>query len=596
MPYVIQCPSCSTKLKSAQPVPAGRTVTCPQCKNPFTTSEAAQEVNGQPTAPAPSAAEALKPATAAPAPVPTRAPAPPPMPARPGKSVMGALDAFTADKRSQPADSGKIRDAEIVDDEDADDRPKTRRRRDEDGDEDDRPRSRNRGRDDDDDERPRSRRRREEDEDEDERPRGRKRRDDDEEDDRPRTRGGREPKEDEEDEPRPRRGKVEDDEDEGDRPRSKRRKDEEEERPRSKRRQGDEDEDESPRSRKARGDDDEDDEDDRPRGRRSGRKKKKGKKVLLIALLGGGAALLLGAVLVLLLVDPFGLFGGGASSEMLAWVPAEMQTVEGADVEAVSKTGKAATILRDNMTEADKAGLKADDLSSVVIGKRNQGGAAEVTILKLKKSADKDKIVKAVGGQQATANGKQYYKTRDSGGLHFASDKIVVITKLESTMTGLLQKDASKLAISDELKNAVKRADGDLWAASVGSAANIFGGMDKGGGPPGFAAPPPPKSTVMSAKLQGSGDVSMKVELTYADADAAKKAATGIESMMNMVKGFMDMGAALGKGAQDKKMQDMKRMFESLKVSQSGSTVTITMTGPVDALEGMGRGGGMGPF
>src|SRR5262245_60387007 len=561
MPYVIQCPSCSTKLKSAQPVPAGKTVTCPQCKNPFTTSEAAQEVNAQPTSPA---TEAPKPATAAPA----RAPAPPPMPARPAKTVTGALDAFTADKRAQPADGGKVPDAEIVDDED--DRPKARRRRDDDEEEDDRPRARGRRRgDDEEDNRPRSRRREGDEDDEEERPRERNGQPEEEdEDDRPRGRR-RKDEDDEDDRPRSKRRK-DDDEDEGDRPRSKGRAaddEEEDDRPRSKRRQDDDEDEDSPRSRKARGDD-EDDEDDRPRGRKSGKKKKKGKKVLLIALLGGAAALLLGAVLVLLLVDPFGMFGGGASSEMLAWVPAEMQAVEGADVEAVSKTGKAATILRNDLTEAEKVGLKADDLSSIMTGKRNPGGVAEVTILKLKKSADKDKIAKAVGGQQATANGKQYYKTRENGGLYFASDRIVVLTKSENTMTGLLQKDPGKVAISDDLKTAVKRADGDLWSASVGSGANLFGGMDKGGGGglPGFAAPPPPKSTVMTAKLQGSGDVALKMEFTFADPDAAKKAATGIESMMNMAKGFMDMGAALGKGAQDKKMADMKKMFESLKV------------------------------
>ena len=41
-------------------------------------------------------------------------------------------------------------------------------------------------------------------------------------------------------------------------------------------------------------------------------------------------------------------------------------------------------------------------------------------------------------------------------------------------------------------------------------------------------------------------------------------------------------------------MQDAKKMFESLKVTQSGSTVTITMTGPIDAAEGFGKGGGLG--
>ena len=39
------------------------------------------------------------------------------------------------------------------------------------------------------------------------------------------------------------------------------------------------------------------------------------------------------------------------------------------------------------------------------------------------------------------------------------------------------------------------------------------------------------------------------------------------------------------------KMQGAKKMFETLKVTASGSVVTITMTAPVDSMEGFGKGG-----
>src|SRR5437667_9514976 len=55
MPYQVLCPKCSTKLKSKQPVPAGRTLTCPQCKHTFTLTEDAAEVDTQPISTRPAA-------------------------------------------------------------------------------------------------------------------------------------------------------------------------------------------------------------------------------------------------------------------------------------------------------------------------------------------------------------------------------------------------------------------------------------------------------------------------------------------------------------------------------------------------------------
>jgi hypothetical protein len=646
MPYLIVCPNCGSKLKAAQPVPAGRNLTCPQCKAAFTLSEPAPEVDAAslPTPPAkPATAEA--PAVAAPRPAPAPAPTPPAKP----RSVTGALDAFSAAK-GRSAD-GDVRDAEVVDDrprarrrdEDEDDRPRSRRR--EDDDEDDRPRAR-RGRheDEEEDERPRARRGRDEDEDEDERPKARRRgrdEDDEEEDERPSARRRRGEDDEDEERPKGRRGRAEDDEDEDERPKSRRGRDEDDEedesgRPKARRRRDDdedEDEDERPKGRRVR--DEDKDEDERPRGRRGrdeddeeederpsrrkgraaaddededkeddrprrGRGKKKKNKGLMIGLLAGAALLFLLGGAILILVDPFGVFGGGAaSSDMLAWMPAETQSIEGVDYNEVSKNPKALSSVRQDLRDAETIGLKAEDVASSIQAKKPGKGAAEVTVLKMKSAPDKDKIIKTAGSQEATANGKKYYKTNWGGGLYFASDKLVVLTRSESTMTSLLQKEDGKVVISKELQDCVKRADGHLWMAAVGSDANIFGGGAGGdmgkGGFPGFAAPPAAKSALMTAKVSGD-EVTIKMEFTYADADTAKKAGDAIEGMFKKLKELM--GAFGGKGAKggipDAKMQEMQKMFDSMKVSTSGNTVTITMKGPIDSMDGFGKGfGGM---
>ncbi len=123
MPYVVTCPSCSKRLKTAAPVPAGRAVTCPHCGHAFTTKAAAAEV------------------AAAAAPPPPRKPAPP--------------------KRAKQEE--ELAAAEILDDDEEDDRPRAKKsRREKDDEEDDRPIAKKKR---DDDDRPRTKRRQEADDD-----------------------------------------------------------------------------------------------------------------------------------------------------------------------------------------------------------------------------------------------------------------------------------------------------------------------------------------------------------------------------------------------------------------------------------------------
>ena len=119
------------------------------------------------------------------------------------------------------------------------------------------------------------------------------------------------------------------------------------------------------------------------------------------------------------------------------------------------------------------------------------------------------------------------------------------------------------------------------------------GGGGKGG--IGHTGPPSAKNSVMNASITSGGDVNIKMELTYADSDTAKKAKDAIEAMYNLIKSFMNLAyLAKGVGADMKKMQDQKRMFDSAKVTASGSVVTITMTGPVESLDDFGKSGGFG--
>ena len=471
MPYLVTCPNCGTKLKSSQPVPAGRSLACPQCKATFTLSEPAPAVD----LPAPVAPAAARPA-----------PAPPPSPPPPVRV-----------ERPAPA-----------------------------------------RRDDGDDDRPRSRRRDEADD------RPRRRRDDD-EDDRPRGR---------------RRPADTDDEDD--------------------------DEGERPKSRRARARDEEDDEeDDRPR--RRGRAPKKSKKGLVL-ILGGLAALFLlcaGGGLAMYFLDPFGLFGGG-SGEMLAWAPSDSQALMYMDVEGIEQVNEMKANLKGDVVDQVKLGLKPEDVSAV-LGAGRGPGDRDVNVIRLRAAADRQKLITACGGQEATAGGKKYYKSSGGGGLYFASDRLLVVTKTEATMTALLQKE-NKVTISDDLRAASKRGDGLVWMAAAGPAAekgdviglmagfgNLMGGFGMGGpqGPKGPA--PKARSTVISIKASGSRGTG-RFESTYDGPDTAKRIADDLRKIMDQAK---------------TKSKDM----ESFDISTSGSTVTLTIVGPVKSARGGMPGMPFGP-
>jgi hypothetical protein len=130
MPYLVVCPNCATKLRSATPIAAGRSLNCPTCKGQFTLSEPAVAIDG--TGQGVGGAPALPPA--------------PDLP-KPGRGpVMGKLVSSSAPPPPRRTPPEELPVAEFVDEED--DLPRSRARRGDD--EDNRPRARRERRDDED--------------------------------------------------------------------------------------------------------------------------------------------------------------------------------------------------------------------------------------------------------------------------------------------------------------------------------------------------------------------------------------------------------------------------------------------------------------
>ena len=138
---------------------------------------------------------------------------------------------------------------------------------------------------------------------------------------------------------------------------------------------------------------------------------------------------------------------------------------------------------------------------------------------------------------------------------------------------------------------------GTCGGAAVGPEANLFAPPPGKAAPAGVPPPPAPTVTVMTGQHAGPDEVSLKLELTYPDADTARRAAEQIDGLAKQNKARLaDMERLLGKGPNPaaRKMQDAKKMFDTLKVAATGSTVVITATLTIDSLESFGRAGGLG--
>ncbi len=529
MPYLIACPNCSAKLKSAQQVPAGRALNCPQCKTAFRLTEPAPEIDDGTVS-----KEVPRPATAEP----PKAPAtPPPPPARSNRSVSSAPEDLSPRKGRKPQEED-ISEAEFVDAADFATESKPKRSRDDD----DRPRSRRR--DEQDDDRPRVKRR---DDEEDDRPRSKRR---NEEDDRLRSRGR-----DEEDRPAKSNRRNDDD-----RPSPKRPTDDftldDDDKPKSRRSRDDDGEDDRPKARKARSEEYEDSEDDAPRSRS---RSKKGKRTLLIALLAGGAGLLLILFLVSFFsIDPFRLFGGGTPSEMLAWAPADTETILIMDVVKIRKLDDFKDGFGGNADSA-RHGIRADEASTVMVASRAGMGGQDVVVYKLIASADQSKIIAAVGGKEVTVNGKKYYRTGTNGGLYFPSSRLVVVAQSENTLQTLLQKSESSAIVSEEICLAVKRGSGLFVMASVGKTAEVSDFIGSGGRLGARSATP--RSFVYSLNVSGDRGTGTMVS-TYDTSETARRISDELRKTMEQ-------------------NPTMRGEIDSYDVSYSGTSVTLTLRGPV---------------
>jgi DNA-directed RNA polymerase subunit RPC12/RpoP len=395
-------------------------------------------------------------------------------------------------------------------------------------------------------------------------------------------------------------------------------------------------------SRQTRSRRDDADEDERPRSRKS-KPEKKGGSGMFWLLIGGVAVLLLVGVVVLLMM----FMGGGASGEM-ALVPGDavgFTTVRVADIlnsevgkealAALPEPGKAAlkqveTSLGSELADVERVTFVARSVpmdglmgggGGVGMGKDmggpmgkgpplgkgglpkgpggrpggNMGNPADefYGIVTLSKPADEKKITSTgdlKGAVPAEYNGKKYYTAGDIG-VYFHNDKTVVV--------------GSPNALKKAIDQAVKpRTDGAL--------AGVLSRVSKQHIAAGFA---PPSELTAMAKLLGGGnkgvtaladlqDVllagNLKGKSFEFDVTAAFKAGASAADAKAELDSLLQQAPAFLLFAPPDVQKPAKDFLANTKVSQSGTSLTLTSKSDIDvglfkgALEKVVGGGGGG--
>jgi len=365
----------------------------------------------------------------------------------------------------------------------------------------------------------------------------------------------------------------------------------------TRRRPADEDDD-SPRSRRpARAADDEEesvDEEERPRSGKKGKGKNKKK-----AKSGGGGAIIAILVSVLLIgggiAAAFMFLGGGADSDMMAYIPADADLVGGVNLDAVRDQPDVKSMIDQNLNNPAaseplqvlaKAGLKIEDLSKLVFGGKKNGGRG-VFVVKTSKEFDPDAVGKAIGGQEASASGKKYFKLGANEKIYMPSNNMIVFAEVsDNEMTTVMNREGAGVSLSESIQYLVKQAaGGHIWFAvvlgpnDVPAEVGLFG---------------KPKGAYLSINVSSSLDV--KGAAQFDDSTDVSALAGNFNNMFNQQKEQIRGFAALAPPAAKPLIDEV---LNSIAISSSGDFVTASLSVRVDTIKtaagSIGGGGGL-PF
>ncbi len=303
------------------------------------------------------------------------------------------------------------------------------------------------------------------------------------------------------------------------------------------------------------------------------RKRKSGSSAVVWIAVGAAALVLLGVVGV---GAYFLFFRGGLDSRYL---PDDCEMVARIDVSDLTSSSLYKDLKSDNpelFKKLDEGlaslvdNLKIEDISSVTLGGTLGGGKNMVAVIKTKKKISPDNVKEKKDAKE-TKVGK--YTLFDMGGEAFCmpDSHTVVIGELE-TLKKVLERNGNA-KFSDTLKSAIGKAN---FSSTVAVAAVTKPGQAGGLHPVDIGVPAKdlPQTEYIAASINVGSNLDIKVTARCEDSSAAVDAKKKVEELKQQA----DKLDGAGVPVDAETLSELKEIAKSIKVSQSGSHVTMTAT------------------
>jgi hypothetical protein len=350
------------------------------------------------------------------------------------------------------------------------------------------------------------------------------------------------------------------------------------------------DSDDAPRRRRFA--DDEADDGPRPRKRKrsgdrpAGGKRKRPAPVVIVgaAVAAFAFVLLVGIAVYLAARDA----GKPATGDLLAHAPADAVVLSGYDMEELTRTEPFRRALErrapPDLVELDKAGLRATDMTRVLVARTPNNGNA--CAIRFKSGPDRAKYLGTDLPGQTYAPFTSLSGNYKFG--YFADPTTLVLADREPTIQALREK-GGKARLSADLKAMVDKVRGPAWRAS----GRVTPGEHErvGAADDGFALRAGASGGTAAWLVPDGRLAEVRFELVFDSANQARAGATTLRGLFVQTKGLTnEFGQFVGREGNDPAdFGDIKRGYDQAEVTDTSNRVSAKLTLPAsEAVRAIG--------
>jgi hypothetical protein len=295
-----------------------------------------------------------------------------------------------------------------------------------------------------------------------------------------------------------------------------------------------------------------------------------------------GLALLVGLAICLLSGLPFNVLNPDREPELLAWVPADTEVVVGFDLKELNQNAELRELLKgEDFAKIGDDGISISTVDKIIVtGRANKSSNLDTAIiLGLNKTFNPNTTPRPGKGKAKKKDGQTYLEF-ESGRFYLFNPeaKVVVIAEDEAVLSSAMSGTSGQVRISDDLRQAIRRSSGPVWAGGVGAAAQadtrgFFPTLYRFNKDP---DPPPLVLSVSTSTSVRSDRTDFTITSTYSSREKAKIACDQLtEGVRRMVADI-----AAEKNPQNPRVHLLRVIYDTNKYEVSGSTVVNTFSLP----------------